>query len=167
MILCLDVAYGPGEACTAGVVIQKWSDPEPFDVRIARIDKVEPYESGSFYRRELPCLLPVIHSFENIDVIVIDGYVWLDAAGKKGLGAFLYESIERNAVVIGVAKSQFRNTDFAVAVQRGKSHSPIYVTAAGMDVREAASHIHGMHGPYRIPTAIKRADQLCRRGLCA
>ena len=32
------------------------------------------------------------------------------------------------------------------------------VTAAGMDLAEAAGHIQAMHGPCRIPTLLKRVD---------
>jgi deoxyribonuclease V len=98
-------------------------------------------------------------------VIIIDGYVWLGAQ-RPGLGAHLYESLQRRAAVIGVAKTRFVRAEPARMVLRGRSRSPLYVTAAGMDLAEAASHIRAMHGPYRIPTLLKRADQLSRGLAC-
>jgi deoxyribonuclease V len=32
----------------------------------------------------------------------------------------------------------------------------------GIDPREAATLVAGMHGPHRIPTLLRRADQLAR-----
>jgi len=39
---------------------------------------------------------------------------------------------------------------------------PLYVSAIGLDPREAADHVAAMYGPYRILTLIRRADQLAR-----
>jgi deoxyribonuclease V len=47
-------------------------------------------------------------------------------------------------------------------VLRGGSARPLYVTAAGLSADEAARRVRDMHGPYRIPTLLKRVDQLCR-----
>ncbi|PKN30756.1 MAG: endonuclease V, partial [Deltaproteobacteria bacterium HGW-Deltaproteobacteria-21] len=47
-------------------------------------------------------------------------------------------------------------------VFRGRSKSPLYVTAAGMDPSEAAGHIRSMHGGHRIPTLLKQVDRLSR-----
>jgi deoxyribonuclease V len=38
----------------------------------------------------------------------------------------------------------------------------LYVTAAGIEASVAADWIAGMHGPYRVPTVLKRVDQLVR-----
>ena len=45
---------------------------------------------------------------------------------------------------------------------RGKSQTPLFITAAGIDVHTAASFIQSMHGKFRIPTLLKQVDQLCR-----
>jgi deoxyribonuclease V len=127
-----------------------------------QVSDVEPYQSGQFYRRELPCILAVLKSLSELpQAIIIDGYVWLGEQ-QPGLGAYLYEALERRAAVIGVAKTRFLQAEPVELVLRGRSRSPLYVTAAGMDVAEAARHIRAMHGPYRIPTLLKRVDQLSR-----
>ena len=66
------------------------------------------------------------------------------------------------AAVIGVAKAAFERGN-AMPVLRGDSGRPLFVTAAGMNGHEAAELIRGMHGPHRVPTLLKRADQLARR----
>ena len=50
----------------------------------------------------------------------------------------------------------------AEAVLRGGSERPLWVTAAGMDPREACARVREMHGAHRIPTLLKRVDALCR-----
>jgi deoxyribonuclease V len=45
---------------------------------------------------------------------------------------------------------------------RGDSSRPLYVTALGVDVETAAEDVRRMHGRFRLPTMLKRADRLCR-----
>jgi len=47
-------------------------------------------------------------------------------------------------------------------VLRGDSSRPLFVTAAGMNADGAAELVRGMHGLHRLPTLLKRADQLAR-----
>lgn len=127
-----------------------------------RIGAVEPYVPGQFYRRELPCLLAVLKkSGAEFSSVVIDGYVWLDAGGVPGLGAHLFEALGKKIPVVGVAKTRFEGAAPA-EITRGSSRQPLFITAAGMELPLAASRIQSMHGPHRIPTLLKRADQLCR-----
>ena len=94
-------------------------------------------------------------------LIVIDGYVWLDD-DRPGLGARLFESLDAKTPVIGVAKTRFLSSKAAVSICRGESESPLFVTAIGVDVSQAADWIRSMHGPFRIPTLLKRVDHLAR-----
>jgi len=81
---------------------------------------------------------------------------------RPGLGAHRYEALRRCVAVIGAAESRFVKAEPVEPVLRGRSRSPLYVTAVGMDVAQAARHIRSMHGPHRIPTLLKRVDQLSR-----
>jgi len=45
---------------------------------------------------------------------------------------------------------------------RGKSTNPLYITSEGIELEIAADLILNMHGIYRIPTLLKKVDQLCR-----
>jgi deoxyribonuclease V len=96
--------------------------------------------------------------------VIIDGYVWLDAAGRPGLGARLHEALGGRVPVVGVAKTAFRGDDGSVPVLRGLSARPLRVTAAGMPAAMAAAKIAAMHGPHRIPIMLRLADTAARRG---
>ena len=66
--------------------------------------------------------------------------------------------------MIGVAKSAFRTATHAIAVLRGTSGRPLYVTAAGMPRADAARIVRHMAGRHRLPDALRRADTLARHG---
>ena len=175
MLVCTDVDYrtGPddgagGTARAAALLFTEWGAAAPVSEWAVRVDRVEPYVPGEFFRRELPCLLALLKRFEHLagehlSAVVIDGYVTLDAAGTPGLGAHLYRALGGEVAVIGVAKTVYRGSPHAEAVCRGGSLSPLYVTATGMDVGEAARAVQSMAGPHRLPTLLKRVDGLCRQ----
>ena len=95
-----------------------------------------------------------------VEAVIIDGQMWL-REGQPGPGARLHEALGARKVVIGVAKAAFAGGS-AVPVLRGDSSRPLYVTAAGTNAHGAAKLVRGMHGPHRVPTLLKRADQLAR-----
>ncbi len=160
-IACLDVGYRDESATAACVLCEAWSDAEPAAELVRRIPAVEPYQPGSFYRRELPCLLAVLRELRRLPAaLVVDGYTWLGES-RPGLGAHLHEALGGRAAVIGVAKTRFRGAP-ALEVTRGRSRLPLFVTAVGVPIAEAASDIRRMHGPFRIPTMLRRADALSR-----
>jgi deoxyribonuclease V len=167
MRACLDVAYAPEAVGAACVLFRSWSDGEEVAHAVARGEAAAPYEPGSFYRRELPHLLAVLRQVrEPLESIVVDGYVWLGPS-RRGLGAHLYEALGRRVPIVGVAKTRFGSAaGVAVEVFRGQSRRPLLVTSAGVDGSTAAQWVRAMHGRYRIPTLLRRADQLSRRA-CA
>lgn len=163
MIAALDVCYGAQGAATACVLFARWTDASPAGTHLARLADVAPYEPGAFYKRELPCLLAALAMVEApLEAIVIDGYVYLSAEGRPGLGAHLFEATGERTPIVGVAKTSFTGSPFAEAVIRGESARPLFVTAAGVDQQTAAGWIRAMHGPHRLPTLLKLADRLCR-----
>jgi len=130
-----------------------------------RIEQVAPYVPGSFYQRELPCLLAALERAAlEPECVVVDGYVWL-APERPGLGAKLFEALGSRVPVVGVAKTAFAGAEsIALPVLRGESQKPLLVTAAGMEPDLAAERVRSMHGRHRIPTLLKRVDRLCREG---
>ena len=123
------------------------------------------YEPGSLYKRELPLILALLNSLSSRpSILVIDGYVQLDGEGRKGLGAHLYDALRCEVPVIGVAKNTFMGSPHAVAVHRGESGRPLYVTAAGVAQAQAAEQVRSMAGAHRHPTLLKLVDRLCRDG---
>ncbi|UQA62712.1 endonuclease V [Polyangium aurulentum] len=168
MLAAVDVSYGEREAVAACVVFGAWEDATGAHELTARIDSPEPYVPGAFYKRELPCILAVLAKVgEPLEVVVVDGYVWLSGEGRKGLGAHLFEALGGRVVVVGVAKTGFAGASHAIAVLRGKSEKPLHVTAAGVPVETAASWVARMHGKDRMPTLLRRVDRLCRDALAA
>lgn len=129
--------------------------------RTAQLAEVAPYQPGVFYARELPAMRAVLTGAGHLDLLVVDGYVQLDPHGRPGLGAHAHA--EFGIPVIGVAKSMFRTATHAIEVRRGTARKPLYVTAAGIAVDQAAELVRRMAGPHRIPDALRRVDALSRK----
>lgn len=145
------------------MTFEEWSDSAPLHEHIRRFSRVEPYVPGQFSLRELPFILAMLAMLAaRPETVIIDGYVWLDAAGRPGLGGRLYRELDEQVPVIGAAKTRFRTASHAIEVFRGSSRRPLLVTAAGMDPHEAARRIRNMHGPHRIPTLLALVDRLSR-----
>jgi deoxyribonuclease V len=166
-ILAVDVAYGEARAAAVGVLFKDWGDKDHIVIVGTVRDGVPmSYEPGAFYKRELPLLLAVIDkSPMEISAIVVDGYVWLGHEGQPGLGAHLYEAIERRTPVIGVAKTKYKDDTWSAPVLRGASKSPLYVTSVGIDRAEAAENVARMSGEGRMPKLLSRADRRARMTL--
>ncbi|MEO7715697.1 MAG: endonuclease V [Capsulimonas sp.] len=161
MIACVDVDYRSDHAIAACVTFDDWTAAIPTGVTTVRIDSVEPYVSGQFYKRELPCLLTVLDAIaDRLTFVIVDGYVWL-GDNKAGLGAHLYDALDKRIPVIGVAKTAFRDAP-SIEVRRGKAARPLQITAVGIDLADAARHIASMHGDYRLPSLLKLVDRACR-----
>jgi deoxyribonuclease V len=160
-IAITDVAYFDDVAFAACVLADRWEAQFPADSRVILRTPVEEYVPGAFWQRELPCLLAVLDGMKP-DVVVVDGYVWLDDAGRMGLGAHLHERL--GLPVVGVAKTAFDGSLHARHVMRGNSRKPLYVTSVGMGLDEAAAAVLSMHGPHRLPTLVTLADHLARAG---
>ena len=65
-------------------------------------------------------------------------------------------------IVVGVAKRPWRGGFAGTPIERGDSKVPLYITARGIDLADAAKHVGEMHGPHRTPTLLKRVDRLAR-----
>ena len=124
------------------------------------LSHVQPYQPGRFFERELPAIQAVLAMTAPLDLLVIDGYVDLDPHGRTGLGAHVHAAV--GIPVIGVAKTAFRPATHAVAVHRGSATRPLYVTAAGVALADAAILVGDMAGRYRLPDALRRVDALAR-----
>ena len=163
MILITDTQYNDSNATTSGVIISDCTDSSPQQELIFQTLKVEPYEPGKFYKRELPCILGLIkHHSLSPSQIVIDGHVYLDGSSQWGLGAHLHDALSGLCPVIGVAKNRFKDMPLTHAILRGESQTPLWITAAGMHYVDAQDLIRTMAGVFRLPDMIKRADQLAR-----
>jgi deoxyribonuclease V len=162
MKVCLDVQYHPTHAIAAAVLFNTWSDVTPTRVSTVHVNDVAPYEPGAFYKRELPCLLAVLETiFEPLELILVDGFVFLDHDQKYGLGGRLYDALGQKIPVCGVAKTAFQHAP-ALEVWRGESEKPLFVSSIGIEVSQTAACVQVMHGQHRIPTLLKAVDSLAR-----
>jgi deoxyribonuclease V len=161
LFVAVDVHYldeSRARAAVVGAADQSFAVIALADTAVATVEAA--YRPGEFYRRELPPLRAVIPRSGRLALIVVDGYVDLDAAGRPGLGAQVHR--EFGAPVIGVAKTSFRTATHAAQVFRGRSGRPLYVTAAGMPIVEAAQMVAEMAGSFRLPDALRLANRLAR-----
>jgi len=128
--------------------------------RVAWLDTVAAYQPGRFYTRELPAIQAVLAGAPSLRLLVVDGYCDLDPVGRPGLGRHVHEAT--GIPVIGVAKTSFHTASHAVSVRRGAATRPLFVTACGLPIDEAARLVTSMAGPYRLPDALRRVDTLAR-----
>ena len=167
MIAILDVAYSQTISVAACLTAEDWTSAAPIAEFTHKTGPAEAYTPGEFYRRELPLLMSVLSMLpERPRILVVDGYVWLDTDGRKGLGAHLFEMLRGRTAVVGVAKTRFAGAEqWVEQVVRGSGSNPLWVTAAGVTLSEAVSGVKRMHGGNRIPTLVGRVDQLARKTL--
>lgn len=165
MIYAFDTFYFEGKAKTIGVGFESWTDEKPTIVFDEIRADIQEYESGSFYKRELPCILSLLDkiALKKGDLIIVDGFVLLSDDQKLGLGGYLYKALKGIYPIIGVAKNDFVGLNkLQRKVLRGESKKPLYITSLGIDLEEAAKDIKSMHGEFRMPTLLKIVDQLTR-----
>lgn len=163
MKVCVDVDYRTDGAVAACVGFRAWSQDTP-SLELRQVSSSPPaeYESGQFYRRELPYLMQLLGALaEPPELVIVDGFVWLDG-GRPGLGAHLHAALGGGCPVIGVAKRAFHGAAQVVEILRGDSQVPLYVSSVGQPLEAAAEQVRNMHGAYRLPTLLKRADSLAR-----
>ena len=174
MILAVDVHYYEERdlARSAGLLFAGWETTATIYSDTRETRGLQPYQPGSFYLRELPCILPLIKGIlatraggrEPVRTIIVDGYVDLGEApglGRRLLDAFADESNLAPPRVVGVAKKWYEGARGAVPVLRGKSESPLYVTASD-DLEEAVEGVKRMAGMHRIPELLRKVDLLAR-----
>lgn len=164
MLACLDVHYADDHVRTALLLAERWAASEALTEQVSTsLGPAAAYVPGRFYERELPYLVAALAQapLELLQVVLVDAHVWLDDE-RPGLGAHLYAALGARVPVVGVGKQHYRDQASARAVLRGHSRAPLYVTAAGLDVDQAALAVLSMHGEHRLPTLLRRVDQLAR-----
>jgi len=165
MILAFDTYYFDGKAKTVCLEFTEWNQSENFKVHTEIIDNVEEYIPGEFYKRELPCILSLLNKIDltNLEVIIVDGFVYLDDEKKYGLGGHLYEKLNKKTPIIGVAKTNFASIEKdKKSLIRGESAKPLYVTAIGIELEEAFKKVESMAGEFRMPTLLREMDRLTK-----
>lgn len=162
MKLAFDTYYFEDKAKTVCVAFKDWKDAQPMSTSSEIVNGIAEYEPGSFYKRELPCILSLLKQIDlqEVDCIIVDSFVQLDDHGKLGLGGKLYEKLNKEIPVIGVAKSGYHSIKLNTKeLLRGTSQKPLYISSIGIELTVAHDLIHSMHGDYRMPTLLQLLDQ--------
>lgn len=165
MIYAFDTFYYEDFAKTVCIAFEDWNSETESFIYSENTEISADYESGAFYKRELPCILSLLKKIDlkEGDLIIVDGYVTLDNSGKIGLGGYLYESLNKKYPVIGIAKNGFASEDsLRKTIFRGESKTPLFLTAVGINIDNIKIKVENMYGAYRIPTLLKKLDQLTR-----
>lgn len=165
MIYAFDTYYYGDFAKTICIAFKNWDSENEEAIYSENTSITSEYESGAFYKRELPCILSLLKKIDlkESDIIIVDGYVTLNNDGKIGLGGYLYNALDNKIPVVGIAKNGFAaEDDKRREVFRGESKTPLFVTSQGIDVDEIKIALKNMSGAYRIPTLLKKLDQLTR-----
>lgn len=161
MIIAIDVHYRAGIAKTVSIEFDNWAASQPSQTHIIEIPETAEYVPGQFYKRELPCIVEVLKlsDLTKTELIIVDGYVFLDDERKKGLGAYLFDALGGTIPIIGVAKRSFHSIDkLVIPITRGQSKNPLFITCQGVDLVKMAAKVKNMEGDFRIPTLLKILD---------
>lgn len=163
MKLAVDVCYEGEGALAAAVAFDEWDAAEPLRTVTSHIAKVEPAQRGKLDLRALPCLLQLLreHALEP-EVIVIDGFVHLDAQDTPGLGLHLHQALGGRCAVIGISKKPMAVTPAQFEVHREEEAAPVIITCAGIDLGAAKARVRKMHGRRRVPTLLKLAVRVAK-----
>lgn len=165
MILAFDTYYYENKAKTVCLSFEDWNNEDKFEIYTEILFEIEEYVSGEFYKRELPCILSLLSKIDlkKVDLIIIDGFVFLDDENKLGLGAYLYEELNKEIPIIGVAKRDFATIEKnRIKLYRGKSKNPLFITSIGIELDVASKKIGEMNGEFRMPTLLKEVDKLTK-----
>ncbi len=160
--LTFDVYYYEKFAHVAGILFECGKEEKTIKKYTKIVYEVNPYIPGEFYKRELPCILSLLKDInETYDFILLDSYVYIKE-NHKGLGAYLYEYLDKTIPIMGLAKNHFKDVENYRELERGKSKKKLYITSAGIDLDFSYNLIKNMEGQYRLPDIIKEVDKLSR-----
>jgi len=163
MKLVVAVHFEGAQANAAAVAFDAWDAAEATKTYVSRITHVEPAVRGELDLRELPCVMQLLreHSLEP-ELILVDGFVHLDADETPGIGQHLYHALGGRVPIVGVSKKRLPGLAAQFEVMREEEAQPLLVTCAGIDIGAAKARLRAMHGRKRLPTLMKLAARLAK-----
>ena len=163
MKLAMHVQRDGEGAWVAAVAFDEWDASEASRTYTCRIVQVEPPPRGELDLRELPGLLQLLQAHALApELIVIDGFVHLDADETPGLGRHLHHALGGRVAVIGVSKVARPGLPAQFEVAREEETRPLVVTCVGIDLGAAKARLRAMHGKRRVPTLLKLVARLAK-----
>ena len=163
MKLVVAVHFAGTQANAAAAAFDAWDAAEATKTYVSRIAHVETPVRGELDLRELPCVMQLLreHSLEP-ELILIDGFVHLDAVETPGLGQYLYHALGGRVPIVGVSKRSLPGLAQQFEVMREEETQPLLVTSAGIDIGAAKARLRAMHGRKRLPTLVKLVARLAK-----
>ena len=165
MKLVMDVHIEGDSARVGAVAFDDWAAAEGTRNYALAVPHVEKPAKGELDLRALPWLIQVLEANGlQPEVIVLEGFVHLDAQDTPGLGRRLHDALAGRTAVIGVSKSGFKGTDTPdqFCVFREDETPPLIVTCEGIDLGAAKARVRMMHGRKRVPTLVKLAARIAK-----
>jgi deoxyribonuclease V len=165
MKLVMDVHMEGDAARVGAVAFDEWGAAEGTRHYSLAIAHVEKPAKGELDLRALPWLIQLVEANRlQPEVIVLDGFVHLDAQDTPGLGRRLHDAMAGRTAVIGVSRSVFKGTDTPdqYCIFREDETPPLVVTCAGIDLGAAKARVRMMHGRKRVPTLMKLAARIAK-----
>jgi len=68
MILATDVHYREEHAVVSGILFEKWESDNPLQEISLKVNEINDYVPGQFYKRELPCIKALLDGMVNVDI---------------------------------------------------------------------------------------------------
>lgn len=165
MKLAITVHFDGAQAQVAAVAFDAWDSPEAASTYVSRIAQVEKPARGEPDLRELHCVMQLLREHGLApELILIDGFVHLDADETPGLGQHLFHALGGRTPVIGVSKTSRPGLPVQFEVMREEEARPLTVTCAGVDIGAAKVRVRSMHGRKRVPTLMKLVARLAKGG---
>jgi deoxyribonuclease V len=163
MKLAIDVHFDGEGARAAAVAFDAWDAPEATRTYSSRVPHIEKARTGELDLRKLPCIIQLLreHALEP-ELVMIDGFVDLDAKETPGLGRHLYHALGGRAAVVGVSKSSNPALPPQFEVMREEESRPLLVTSVGIDIGAAKAGLRAMHGRKRVPTLLKLVARVAK-----
>ena len=164
MKLVMDVHLEGEGARVAAVAFDDWAAAEGTRNYSLAIAHVEKPAKGELDLRALPWLVQLLDANRlQPEVIVLDGFVHLDAQDTPALGRRLHDTLGGRVAVIGVSKSLFKgDTPDQFCIFREDETPPLVITCEGIDLGAAKARIRMMHGRKRLPTLMKLAARIAK-----
>jgi deoxyribonuclease V len=150
-------------AVAAALAFEDWDAPEASKTYTSRMAQVDKPARGTLDLRELHCVLQLLREHALApDVIVIDGFVHLDAQETPGWGRHLHQALGGGVAIIGVSKKAMPDGPTQFQVSREEEAPPLVVTCIGIDIGAAKARLRTMHGKRRMPTLLKLVARIAK-----
>lgn len=164
MKLIVAVHFEDANARAAAVAFDAWDAAEAARTYVSHINHVEAAVRGALDLRELPCVMQLLREHQLApELLLIDGFVHLDADETPGLGQHLFHALGSGVPVVGISKRRLPGLSAQFEVMREEEEAqPLLITCAGMDIGAAKARVRAMHGRKRVPTLMKLAARLAK-----